>query len=210
MGTHSAKTNRRIHGLDPEQRRELRRQALLETALQLFAADGYANTSVEAICQAASVSTKSFYEVFESREHLYKTLFIELSEQLRDELAAELGHLSDDEWETSARLFDTFVRALVRDPRRCQVLYGAWRVSTPEIELLRRENRRWAAEFIEAVWRHYGVKGDHHGIAIAVVGGLFDLIILWVIDADPTDQAQVSALIDQGNRFYAAVRRGLE
>ncbi len=209
MTSEPTRTPRVIRGLDAEQRRAQRREALLAAALDRFASDGYVNTTIEQLCQAAFVSTKSFYEVFSSREDVYKALFTEMSGQLRDEMAGRLGELSDDETETTRRMLVAFITSLMSDPRRARVLYGAWRAITPDIELLRRENRLWAAEFIEGIWRHYGIRGDHHSIAVAVVGGLFDLITLWLIDGDPADEGQIAALIDSATRFYTAVRRGL-
>ena len=58
---------RTIRGLDAEERRAQRRAQLLDAALELFAANGYLNTSIEQLCQAAYVGTKAFYEVFDSR-----------------------------------------------------------------------------------------------------------------------------------------------
>lgn len=209
MTTGPAARPRVIRGLDAEQRRAQRREALLAAALERFATDGYANTSIEQLCAAAFVSTKSFYEVFASREEVYKTLFTQLSNTFRDEMAGRLGDLSDDEEETSRLLLHAFITSVMSDPRRARVLYGAWRAITPGIEVLRRENRLWAADFIEGLWRHYGVEGDQHAIAVALVGGLFDLITVWLIDGDPADDEQVAELVESATRFYLAVRRGL-
>src|SRR5262245_40922398 len=55
---------RRIRGLDAEQRKALRREQLLASALELFSSDGYHSVSVDQICAAALVSTKSFYADF--------------------------------------------------------------------------------------------------------------------------------------------------
>lgn len=205
----TARRTRKIRGLDAEQRRERRRRAILDAAIELFATDGYANTSIEQLCQAAFVSTKSFYEVFDGRESVYKTLFVQLGDAIREEMAGKLEALGEDEETATRELLEGFLYAVLRDPRGAHVLYGAWRAITPDIERLRRENRLWAAEFIEGLWRHYGVEGDQHGIAIAVVGGLFDLVTVWLIDGDPDDPEQVGALVESATRFYTAVRRGL-
>ena len=69
------KQGRRIHGLDATERQANRRDQILESALTMFAEQGYANTSVEQICAGANVSTKSFYRIFENREDLYLALY---------------------------------------------------------------------------------------------------------------------------------------
>ena len=53
-----ATTSRRIRGLDAEQRRDQRRRQLLESALELFAGQGYQNTSIEQICQHVMIIAK--------------------------------------------------------------------------------------------------------------------------------------------------------
>ena len=59
---------RRVRGLDADQRRKQRRDQLLATTLDLLAAKGYQSVSIEQICQTAYVSTKSFYELFDSKD----------------------------------------------------------------------------------------------------------------------------------------------
>ncbi len=69
------KTGRTIKGLDPEARRRQRKDELLESALDLFAANGYANTSIEQICQHATVGYKAFYDEFATKEQLFIELY---------------------------------------------------------------------------------------------------------------------------------------
>jgi AcrR family transcriptional regulator len=200
---------RRIRGLDPEQRREQRRQAVLDTALRLFAQQGYLNTSIEQLCQESFVSTRSFYELFHGREDCHLVLFRQLTESLETEMLAELGSLPDDEEHATDLLLSAWVRSLVSNPPRALVLLGPMRAITPEIEAQRRENREWAATFIDGVWQRYGVQGDNHAIAIGLIGGMFDIISFWLIDGDPGDPASVASLESHLTRFYRAVRRGL-
>jgi AcrR family transcriptional regulator len=53
-------------GYAPEQTR----QALIDSALELFGANGYADTSVQEITEAAGVTKGAFYHHFESKEDL--------------------------------------------------------------------------------------------------------------------------------------------
>ena len=74
--------SRTIRGLDAEQRRAERREQLLDAALKLFAANGYLGTSIEQICSTAYIGTKSFYELFSSREECYLALLQRTSQAL--------------------------------------------------------------------------------------------------------------------------------
>ncbi|MBA4125147.1 MAG: TetR/AcrR family transcriptional regulator [Acidobacteria bacterium] len=50
---------------------------IIETALDLFAAHGYAGTSVRQIARAVGISESGIYAHFEGKRHIYDTLFAE-------------------------------------------------------------------------------------------------------------------------------------
>src|SRR2546421_699367 len=179
---------RRIKGLDADERRAQRRGQLLDAALHLFAANGYQNTSIEQLCQSAYVGTKAFYEVFESREDCYIALLRQITERLSDRMVGVLAAAPEDEREASRLLVSAFAHGLVDDPRVARVTFGRGSAVSPDVERQRRLNRRWAANFIESIWRRYGIIGDTldvdpHRMAIGVIGGMFDLIAAWLLDS---------------------------
>jgi AcrR family transcriptional regulator len=204
---------RRIRGLDAGQRREQRRRALLDAALELFAVHGYAAISIEQLCQAAYVGTKGFYEIFDSREDCYLALLRDVSERVERQLTDLLAELPDDRAAAERMVITAFAHALVDDPRVALVTFGAGRAISPAVELQRRANRRWAAGFAEALWTRHGVVaaggGGTRPIAVGLIGGLFDLISDWLTDADPHDGEMVNTLIADLVAYYDVVRSGL-
>jgi AcrR family transcriptional regulator len=205
---------RRIKGLDADERRAQRRSQLLDAALELFAAGGYANTSIEQLCQAAYVGTKAFYEVFESREDCYIALLRQITEQLSERMVEVSRTTPEDEHEAARVLVAAFAHGLVDDPRLARVTFGRGTAVSPAVERQRRLNRRWAAGFIESVWRRYGIVADAPGVdphrmAIGVIGGMFDLIADWLLDNDPGSPADVDALITDLTDFYRVMSDGL-
>lgn len=212
-------SGRRIRGLDASQRREQRRSQLLDAALQLFADQGYHNTSIEQICQVAYVGTKGFYETFDSKEACYIDLLRQITAQVGAALEQVLRAAPADERQANAIIIADFAHALVDDPRVAKVTFGEASGVSRAIERQRRENRRWAALFVESIWDRYDppkpAKGtgsrpaaDRHQVAIGVVGGLFDLLADWLIDADPAAGADTDRLIAGLTAFYQAVRDG--
>jgi AcrR family transcriptional regulator len=208
---------RRIKGLDAEERRAQRRAQLLDAALELFAAGGYQNTSIEQLCQAAYVGTKAFYEVFNSREDCYIALLRQITERLSERMVEVLDRAPDDEREASPMLVAAFAHGLVDDPRIARVTFGRGSAVSPDVERQRRLNRRWAASFIESIWRRYGIVEDvaagmavdPHRMAIGVIGGMFDLIADWLLDSDPANPEHLNALITDLTDFYDTVQTGL-
>lgn len=70
---------------------ERRRRRIAESALTLFAAQGYNVTSVDDVVTRARVSKSAFYEFFESKEHCFREI-----------LASEGGALIHDVLTTAA------------------------------------------------------------------------------------------------------------
>lgn len=205
---------RRIKGLDADERRAQRRAQLLDAALELFAVNGYQNTSIEQLCQSAYVGTKAFYEVFESREDCYIALLRQITEQLSERMVGVLAQAPDDVREASRLLVSAFAHGLVDDPRVARVTFGRGSAVSPDVERQRRANRRWAASFIESIWRRYGIIGDSlgvdpHRMAIGVIGGMFDLIADWLLDSDPANPEHLDALITDLTDFYEVIQSGL-
>jgi AcrR family transcriptional regulator len=192
--------------LDADQRRAQRQDDLLAAALDLFAAAGYPNTSIEQICQAAFVGTKGFYEIFDSKEACYIALLRQVSATIEARMVEALRTLPDDESAATEVLLSSFAHALVDDPRFAKVTFGQAGGISPAVERQRRENRRWAADFLTSVWQRNGAAADPslYRVAIGVIGGLFDLVADWLLDP-----AEPDSLIADLTVFYQAVRRGL-
>src|SRR5262245_62840217 len=54
------------------QRRHRNRQALLDAAIDLFQQRGIRGAKIEEICERADVAPRTFFNHFETREHLYR------------------------------------------------------------------------------------------------------------------------------------------
>ncbi|MGV9313638.1 TetR/AcrR family transcriptional regulator [Streptomyces sp. NPDC003691] len=207
---------RRIRGLDAGERRARRREDLLDAALDLFSAQGYQDTSIEQICKHAYVGTKSFYEVFTGKEALYLALLDRIVADVTGRLAAALDGFGGpdgarDERAAARSLIRLFADAFVDDVRVARVTFGEGRAVTPLAEERRRGNRRAAAAFVETAWRRLGVTTDPRArvVAMGLIGGLFDIIADWLLDADPALPADRAFLQDGLDRFYTAVSSGL-
>jgi AcrR family transcriptional regulator len=212
-----------IRGLTADQRKAERREQLLDAALDLIATHGYLGTSIEQICSTAYVGTKSFYEVFDNREDCYVALLQRTSERLMADMMAVAGRAQGNERQAVPGIVAAFAHALLDDPRVAKVTFGQAGGISKTVERQRRTNRRWAAGFLEQIWDRYDRVPDsgeeldrdetdlraRHAIAIGLVGGLFDLIADWLLDADPNVPDQVESLIEDLTSFYITVRRGL-
>ena len=202
----------RICVLVAVQRRAQRREQLLAAAFELFARDGYANTSIEQICQTAYVGNKAFYDLFDSKEDCYLALLRQVSERIEERVAQAMQESADaDEEETVRRLLSAFAHTLVDDPRVAIVTFGEAAGISPRVEAQRRENRRWAASFIETFWRRNQSSDaiDYHALAVATVGGLFETVTDWLHEADPPRERTFDDLISDLTTFVSVVEAGI-
>ena len=100
MVTPVAKTRstvaRRWTGIPAEERRAERRRLLIDTAFDLLGTEGTAGTTVRAVCQAAQLNPRYFYESFEDLDALIVAVY--------DRLVAEQG------WATEIRTHGALAR----------------------------------------------------------------------------------------------------
>ncbi|MEQ3552788.1 TetR/AcrR family transcriptional regulator [Pseudonocardia nematodicida] len=61
-----------------------KRRAIMSGALGVFARDGYARASIDAISSAAAVSTRTIYNHFADKEELFRTVIRESSAQVAE------------------------------------------------------------------------------------------------------------------------------
>jgi AcrR family transcriptional regulator len=208
-----APSGRRIRGLDAEERAAQRRQQVLDAALEHFGSRGFVNTSIEQLCQRAYVSTKSFYELFASKEACYLELHAELTRAIADRMLAEVGPEDLDALERARRLIATLVHAFVDDPRVARVVFLEGVGISETVDRQRRDARRWGAEFIEMAWRlepessrapaGSTARPNIRRLAHGLIGGILDVILDWLLDPEPDDlDVLVADLVDLHDLVY--------
>lgn len=193
-------------GMDPEERQAERRRLVLTAALELFGTQGYARTSIEALCQTAGVGTNSFYELFSSKEDVLIELYDDLTGGLRDSVAdAYLEHRGSED--PIRPLVAAFVHGAVDDPRVAQVAFIESAGVSSTVEAHRRDVRNQFVAGLEVIGadirnegrEHKDVGADALGVpsrrrnAVAIVGAIVEMSVDWLHDPDPDP---VDLLID--------------
>ncbi len=109
-----------------EEAREARRTQILASALQVFSAQGYHQTSVSDLVDAAGVARGTFYLYFDGKQAIFQELLIDLLARLRGSVVGvdpspNAPPMRDQLLRTVGRLLDTvdanraFVRILLRE-----------------------------------------------------------------------------------------------
>ncbi|GLZ31721.1 TetR family transcriptional regulator [Lentzea sp. NBRC 105346] len=188
-------------GVAPEQRRAERRERLLRAALELFTAKGFAQTKISELCTEAGVSTRNFYEEFDSKETVLLVLHDLINSLALQRVTDALADLGEADVATRiSTLLDAFVSSVTADPRVPRLNYVEAVGVNADLE---RQHLRWVvrwAEFIETEARLAARMGvapdrDYRLTAIALVGAVTGLLREWQAHDPPLDVAEIAVEI---------------
>jgi AcrR family transcriptional regulator len=200
-----ATTGRRYGDKSPSERRSERRERMLSAGLELFGTQGYRATTIEALCAAAGVSTRNFYEEFGSREALLIALHDQINERALEAVAASLAGL--DPIDISARVHAgtvAYFEVMTSDRRWAQIALIESVGVSGEAEAHRRAAINRFVALMEAEANRLADAGlirrrDYHLTATALAGALNGLINTWTSNSDW--DARASAIVDEAARL---------
>ncbi|MFI5781634.1 TetR/AcrR family transcriptional regulator [Nocardia sp. NPDC051570] len=183
----SQETNagRMYAGQPVEDRQRQRRARFLESGLSVFSRDGYANSSVGAICKDAGLSSRQFYEEFTGRESLLLELYEHIDRESREAVSAALAdHTEHSAVEVIDAAVRAYVEAIGRDPRRARVALVEVVGAGPKVEKFRLELRRaWgsllASAAEDAALQGEIPPGDYEMRSIAIIGAVNYVVDAW-------------------------------
>jgi AcrR family transcriptional regulator len=103
------------HRLPPEVVARSQRERLLEAAIRVVAAKGYAATTIGDLTKEAGVSRTTFYELFEDKETCFLAAYDEAVDALVKRIAA--AYESEGRWPERARAgLEALLEALAEEP----------------------------------------------------------------------------------------------
>jgi AcrR family transcriptional regulator len=169
-------------GRSAADRRAERRERLMAAGLQLFGTEGYAASSIEKLCTHAGVSTRNFYEEFNSREDLLIALHAQVNERSFRAVTGAFEGACDaalaERFELAIR---TFIQTMASDPRWARLAYVEAIGVSNKVEKHRMAWRARWAEFMvgeanRAVARGEAKERDFTLAALAVIATANELI----------------------------------
>jgi AcrR family transcriptional regulator len=182
-------------GVSAEERRARRRDQLLDAGLELFGTEGFAKTTMTAVCAEAALTERYFYESFADRETLLVAVFDRITAEVA---AAILAAISDSPRESRARsraAIGAGVEVLIDDPRKGRVAFVEAMGSE---ELMRRRFdaiSSFAALLAEQAREFYGIPKGHDELieltSFMLVGGLAESVMAWLSGSLKTSREQL-------------------
>lgn len=169
-------------GRTAEGRNAERRERLMAAGLEAFGTNGFQSTTIEQLCTAANVATRSFYETFASREALLIALHDEINGRALDAIVDALGAVdTDDLGARAVAAFTAYLDVITTDPRWVRITLRETVGASPATYAARRAALGRFATFLHAELDRLADAGaipkrDHTLTAVAVVGGLTALV----------------------------------
>ncbi|HKY68653.1 MAG TPA: TetR/AcrR family transcriptional regulator, partial [Acidimicrobiales bacterium] len=206
-------------GVSPADRRAERRTLLLDAAFDLLGTEGWPGTTVRAVCHAARLNPRYFYESFDDLDALVVAVYDRLVAEMSAAMVTAVSLAGDDPAGQTRAAVAAIVGFVDDDRRRARVLY----VEALGNEALNRRRIETGHALVAAVEQH---TIDRHGPppageqigrigAAVLVGGTSELVLAWLdgrIDV-PRDQlvddaAALFLAVGEAAAAVAAARRG--
>lgn len=176
-------------------RREARRQRLLDAALELFAEFGFYDTSVDEVVAQARTSKSAFYEHFESKEDCFRML-LELEGGALMDVVHNAAVPGKDHRERTRLGIAAFVNTCAQSSRVARLLLVESVGLSPSIEAVRHRLHAEFAGMTESEVRYAQEHGDQslQGIDPAVYGravvGAVNEATSWFLETNPNGDPQ--------------------
>jgi len=169
-------------GLSAPERRAERRERLLDAALELFGTVGFAKTTIPMLCSAAGVTARHFYDDFESREALLRTLYDRIAETAFERSIAPLRQLGNDPRERIRESTAAYFSYLTSDPRIARIYAIEAAGMHAELEQHRRAKREAFVRKMAKASAQYEDRGlDSRLLSTASAGASHALLLEWIL-----------------------------
>jgi len=184
-------------GVSADERIEVRRQRLMDAALELMGTEGWAGTSVRAICREAGLTPRFFYESFDDLDALAVAVFDDISVRATAAILEAVRDAPDEPAAQANAAIATFVDQVTQDPRRARVVF-AEALGNEALARRRLQAMRAMAKLIADHGRlAYGAAPEADTLveitASLLAGGLAELLIAWLDGAIDATRDQLVA-----------------
>src|SRR6478736_6304018 len=181
-----------------------RRQQLIDTAVEVFAKNGFHSTSMNDVAEAAGVTKPVLYQHFASKRDLYLQLLGEIGAQLRETIAKATSDAAGPRQQIEGG-FRAYFQFVADHGDAYQVLFGS---GTRRDEEFAAEARTVEASIAEVVAGLIEIEGLDEPRRLLLANGIVGLAEgasrYWLrhpVDVDPADLAdEVSQLAWAGLR----------
>jgi AcrR family transcriptional regulator len=166
--------------MSQDDRRAQRRNQLIAAAIEVYGERGYRQSTVKAVCEAAGLTERYFYESFANSEDLliasYNAVTYAVFDEIRDSAMA-----SGDATERARAMLRAYFTALQREPRSARVFLVEIRGVSRAVDKAFDASLREIGEQVSRITGPRGAEPDPL-LQAGVVGGVIHIALRWIED----------------------------
>jgi AcrR family transcriptional regulator len=169
-------------GVSATERVAVRRERLLDAALELYGTRGFAATGVKDVCRQAGLTDRYFYESFRDSSELFTAVFDRATRDLLVLVADKVSEVPPEPEAQVRAAIESFVRALADDSRKARVIFVESAAVGAEVDRRMRASLRQFAALVAATARPHLPEMPPRTLemgALALVGAIDRVIIEW-------------------------------
>ncbi|MCH8178759.1 MAG: TetR/AcrR family transcriptional regulator [Proteobacteria bacterium] len=183
----SGSHGRRYGGIDSEERQRQRHARLIEAGLAVFGEKGYHQSTVRDVCKQAQLTSRYFYESFDSMEALFRAVYVDVNRKLMQATIMSLAACQPEPGKLAEAALRTFLEFIREDPHRARVaLIDALNVGETMNVLADKASQDFAhliAGFMQQMFPHLEEAGlDFHMLGNGLVGANTRVATQWVAE----------------------------
>jgi AcrR family transcriptional regulator len=201
----SRETNqaRPYRGVSHDERRAQRRSQLIAAAIEVYGERGYRQATVKAVCEAAGLTERYFYESFANSEDLLIASYNAVTYSVFGDIRTSGVAAGATRAERARAMLRAYFAALQRDPRSARVFLVEIRGVSRAVDKAFDASLRAIGEAVA------GIAGPEAGVAdpllqAGVVGGVIHIALRWIEDGYTPD---IDSVTDSAMRLVMVEAR---
>lgn len=119
----SKSKERQFKGLSLTERKQARREKLIEAGIEAYGTHGFFAVTVKDICNEAKLTERYFYESFKKSDELFQTIFLKLIDQLQHNVIQAIMQASTDPRKMIESGLTALLTTLKDNPGMARIIY---------------------------------------------------------------------------------------
>jgi len=182
---------RTYRGVSQDERRAQRRSQLIGAAIQVYGERGYRQATVKAVCEAAGLTERYFYESFANSEDLLIQSYNAVTFSVFGELRKAAQAAGPDRMQRSRAMLRAYFTALRDDPRSARVFLVEIRGVSRAVDKAFDASLRAIGDELAQMSGPENEEADPLLLA-GVVGGVIHIALRWIEDGYSPDIESVT------------------
>ncbi|MCC2957499.1 TetR/AcrR family transcriptional regulator [Massilia sp. IC2-477] len=183
-------TTRSYRGMSQEERRADRKARLIAAAIAVYGERGYHQATVKAVCEAAGLTERYFYESFANSEALLIDSFNAVTYSVLDEITQAAREAERGRIARSRAMLHAYFAALQREPQSARVFLVEIRGVSRAVDQAFDGALRAIGHEVARIVAPPGAPDDEL-LQAGVVGGVIHIALRWIDKGYAPDIEQV-------------------